>query len=132
MKVNKKNLQKEYEKKAKQYLTSNEKLNKLVIDAVIMINKLDKSPKLEKVWDNLLLTFSLLNDWIDETYRDISKSSMVLIIISLLYLLNPLDVIPDIIPIIGYIDDVAVIAFILKQVNEELAHYKQWSIDHKK
>lgn len=126
MKINIESLKKDYGKKAKFFLLSNEKLNKLVGDAVAMVNKLDKSPQLERVWQDLLLVFKLLNDWIDNNYREISNSSMVLIIISLLYLLNPLDVVPDVIPVIGYVDDVAVIAFIIKQVEIELKKYKSW------
>ena len=126
MKINIESLKKDYGKKAKIFLLSNEKLNKLVGDAVAMVNKLDKSPQLERVWQDLLLVFKLLNDWIDNNYREISNSSMVLIIISLLYLLNPLDVVPDVIPVIGYVDDVAVITFIIKQVEIELKKYKSW------
>ena len=43
-----------------------------------------------------------------------------------LYVLTPLDVIPDFIPIAGFIDDAAVIAVVLKLSGGDLARYRAW------
>ncbi|CAI8800361.1 YkvA family protein [Methylocaldum szegediense] len=44
----------------------------------------------------------------------------------LLYLVNPVELIPDVIPMIGYLDDIAVMAVVLKLVKAELEKYAAW------
>ena len=40
------------------------------------------------------------------------------------YALSPIDLIPDFIPLVGYVDDAAVIAACLAMVREDLARFK--------
>ncbi|PNW26941.1 DUF1232 domain-containing protein [Formosa algae] len=47
---------------------------------------------------------------------------------ALLYVLSPIDTIPDIIPIVGYVDDAAVMALCLKFVHIEIDEYKKWKL----
>lgn len=44
------------------------------------------------------------------------KRPGVAITLGVLYCLSPIDVIPDVIPIIGWIDDIGVIAYVIKTV----------------
>ena len=93
--------------------------------------------KLTKVFllikDNNLLSegkvlYSLLKDYKNGSYREISKKSMLIIIGGLLYLVNPADVIPDFVPLIGFLDDATLIGLIFKQLNEELTKYKSFKV----
>ncbi len=45
---------------------------------------------------------------------------------SLLYVLYPIDLIPDFIPFVGYLDDALVFAACLKFVIQDLEKYRQW------
>jgi uncharacterized membrane protein YkvA (DUF1232 family) len=51
---------------------------------------------------------------------------MLLIVSALIYLVMPLDLIPDFVPLLGFTDDATVILFVLKQINSDLALYKEW------
>ncbi len=44
----------------------------------------------------------------------------------LLYFILPLDLIPDFIPLVGFIDDIAVLTMILNSMGEELMKYRSW------
>jgi uncharacterized membrane protein YkvA (DUF1232 family) len=46
------------------------------------------------------------------------------IVAALVYFISPADVIPDVIPGLGYIDDATVVAWCLHQVAEEVVRYR--------
>jgi uncharacterized membrane protein YkvA (DUF1232 family) len=52
-------------------------------------------------------------------------------IFAVLYILNPLDIIPDFVPFLGYIDDLTVFGFVLKLINEDLSSYEEWRSEQK-
>jgi uncharacterized membrane protein YkvA (DUF1232 family) len=58
-------------------------------------------------------------------YRHVSWESMVLVVGALIYVVSPIDVIPDVLPV-GLVDDAAVIAYVLTLVHEELVEFMQW------
>lgn len=70
--------------------------------------------------------FSLVKDYRSGTYRELPWKSIAAIAGALLYVLNPLDLIPDFIPVIGMLDDATVLAVCLKMVNDDLEKYTQW------
>jgi uncharacterized membrane protein YkvA (DUF1232 family) len=47
------------------------------------------------------------------------------LIIALLYIISPIDFIPDAIPLLGLVDDVLVAGYALRQASAELERYRQ-------
>ena len=43
-----------------------------------------------------------------------SAKPALFILAGILYVLNPIDIIPDVIPIVGWLDDMGVVAFLVK------------------
>jgi len=81
---------------------------------------------LEEVWDYIELFFSISKDYINGTYREVPQGSIVAITGALLYLLSPIDLISDYIPVVGLIDDAFVIGLVFKQVKADLDKYEIW------
>ena len=69
---------------------------------------------------------SLVKDYYKGNYRNIPYKTISAAVVGLLYVINPIDIIPDFIPFIGHIDDVLVLRFCLKLVEKDLAKYKSW------
>ncbi len=88
--------------------------------------KLKDNTHLERFTKDLMLLVGLIKDYYQGNYKDIPYKAISAAVIGLLYVLNPIDVIPDFIPIIGYIDDALVIAFCLKLVEKDLEKYQAW------
>lgn len=122
MKIDFDNIKGKFEKKANDIYNDNEKLRKLLISVKEMVKG---NKQLAEIFDDIKAMMNLLRDWIKGDYKELSKSSAIMIIISFLYLINPIDLIPDFI-IGGFIDDVAVIGFVFKKISEEINRYKQW------
>jgi len=78
-------------------------------DFVEKISKIAKRAGAKLVYAALILYYTLQSD-------KVSAANKAMIIGALGYMISPLDVIPDAIPIAGLTDDLAVLLFVLKKV----------------
>lgn len=75
---------------------------------------------------DLKFLFSIIQDYIKGEYREIPYWSIAAIVAALLYVLSPIDLIPDFIPVVGYVDDALVVAACLAMLEQDLHEYKEW------
>ena len=73
----------------------------------------------------------MLKDYHSGAYRDIPWRFIAAAGFAVFYLLNPFDVIPDVLPVIGYVDDAAVFGLVLSSFKSEIKKYKR-SLNPKK
>ena len=106
--------------KATAYFNSPNKMKKL-LGAVLRYASKDG---LDNVKDDIMLLYHFLTDIFNGKYKDYDKSTIVIIIAVLIYLVAPADLVPDFIPLAGLVDDVAVISWALNEVKAELDKYK--------
>ncbi|OYW05458.1 MAG: hypothetical protein B7Z61_06135 [Acidobacteria bacterium 37-71-11] len=59
-------------------------------------------------------------------YHRLPRRTLVAAVAGLLYLVNPFDLIPDFVPVIGLADDVAVLAWVIRRVRKDLDEYLAW------
>ena len=78
-------------------------------DFVEKISRIAKRAGSKLVYAALILYYTLQSD-------KVSKADKAIIIGALGYMISPLDVIPDAIPIAGLTDDLAVLLYVLKKV----------------
>ena len=72
------------------------------------------------------LLLSLVRDYWNKEYRDIPYWAIAAVVFALLYVLSPVDLIPDPIPVVGYLDDAAVVSICLLLFEQQLAQYEEW------
>jgi uncharacterized membrane protein YkvA (DUF1232 family) len=80
-----------------------------------------KGKDLKSYIDDLKLAYKMLRD----PKFQIEKETKVVLIIALLYVISPIDLIPDAIPFLGMVDDVLVAGYALKQAATELERYRK-------
>ena len=88
--------------------------------------KLSLIPVAGNYLSDIPVLISLVRAYVDKTYVEIPIGSILAIISALIYFLSPVDLIPDIIPGLGYLDDVAVLGVAFKLVHDDVAEYKKW------
>lgn len=78
---------------------------------------------------DLLTLGRLIKAWTKREYRNVSRSTIVMALGAIAYFLAPLDAIFDAIPFAGFIDDAAVLAWVLREIRGELAAFRTWEAD---
>lgn len=78
------------------------------------------------------MMISLLNSYYKKEYRHIPIGSIIAMMMSLIYFLSPIDVIPDFIPFVGFLDDAVVVATVWKLIDSDVNEYRKWQQAHGK
>ena len=74
---------------------------------------------------------SMVRAYIRGDYKVVNVGSGVAIVCALIYFMSPIDLIPDVVPGAGQLDDVAVIGFALKIAHDDLLQYEEWRKENK-
>ena len=118
------------EKKLKKDLTDGaKKIKKKDVEELLKKKKdLDEKIKdvpgrFKKMINQVKLLFEMIGDYWRKRYTKIPWTSIATAVFAILYFLSPVDLIPDFIPVIGYVDDAAVVALAVSFIQEDLKEY---------
>ena len=93
-------------------------------------NVLQKAVKhqdqLKGMWQDLMALYRMLKAWTKGDYRAMPWKTIVLGLTAVIYFLNPLDIVPDFIPGIGYLDDAVVLGFVMNSIRKDVSKYLEW------
>src|SRR5512140_1014048 len=77
--------------------------------------------------DGRMMT-ALIRDWRTGKYRGAMRWTIAAAAFALIYVINPFDIVPDVIPFVGAVDDATVIAACLFLIERDLFKYRDWKI----
>lgn len=114
--------------RAAELVESPNRLRAMVDEAREKADRADStSNPLAGVIDDLKTMFDLLRAVAKGDYR-LRKETLILIAGAVLYFLIPIDVIPDFIPVAGFLDDAAVIAWVVKICKTEIDLFRALTV----
>lgn len=111
-------------KQAEQVYTNDEKIGLLIDQAFTAIGKLTE--KYYLVQDQLIAITRMLSAWARREYTQMSPKTVISLIATLIYVVNPIDIIPDFIPFVGDLDDLFVLSYLANLLNAELQKFMAW------
>lgn len=112
------------ENKAVRILKDENKLKKLLKSA--LKKAFGQKEKLKSVWDDFQTLFRLINAWAKKEYKTVPWKTILYATTAVIYFLNPFDVVPDFIPIGGFVDDIGLITFVIKSIKKDLEKFLDW------
>ncbi|MCQ2377794.1 MAG: DUF1232 domain-containing protein [Victivallaceae bacterium] len=77
-------------------------------------------------FEEFKLLWQLLKDYKSGAYRNVPWKFIAAVGFAIFYLVNPFDLVPDMLPGIGYVDDVSVFGLVLASFKSEIEKYKAW------
>lgn len=108
---------------AEEILQNEDKIERLLQRAE---KKLRTIPRVGDILAILPVYISLIRSYITKEYTDIPIGSVIAIVSAVAYVVSPIDIIPDIIPGAGYLDDAAVVAACIALVKSDVDEYIKW------
>ena len=72
------------------------------------------------------LLLAMIGDYYRGGYRAVPHWAIAAVVFALLYVLNPFDIVPDVVPLLGFVDDAAVMGVCLSMIEQQLYEYKRW------
>lgn len=79
-----------------------------------------------KLLNHYIVLFSeLIKAYISGTYKKLPAVTLVKIVAVLIYFISPFDFIPDVLPFVGFTDDLAVVLWVGKSIKNELDEFEK-------
>ncbi|MFC6997123.1 YkvA family protein [Rufibacter roseus] len=75
---------------------------------------------------SLSILSRLIKAAISKEYTGIPTSTLVMGIAVIIYFLSPIDLVPDWLPVIGLLDDAALLAWFMTSIKEEMDKFQEW------
>ena len=116
-------------KQAEKVTSSNGAISKLIDEVFLKIG--EGSEWFYGLQDSVIALVRMLKAWSKGEYKNIAPSSIIAVVAALLYFVNPFDIIPDFIPIIGQLDDILVLGYLIKFLNKEIERFMAWEKEMK-
>lgn len=104
-----------------------EDLARLLTDKKTLLERVRGSRHLAPYLDQARTLVSLLSDYRAGRYTRIPFKAVAALAFAGLYVLNPMDLIPDFLAGVGFLDDAAVMGLVMRSVSDELDRYRQWA-----
>jgi uncharacterized membrane protein YkvA (DUF1232 family) len=106
-----------------------EKAERLLAEEARLFAGVREKSQLSKELTRVRVLFHMLQDHVRSKYH-VSPRAIAAIVAGLSYLIWPADLIPDFIPVLGQLDDLAVILLVWLIVRGEIEPYVKWRARH--
>ena len=88
--------------------------------------KINGMPFVGKKFSMIPIMISLVKNYVQGKYTTVPYGTILAVLSALVYFLSPIDIIPDFIPLAGYLDDMAVLGLCMNMVSIDIETYEKW------
>ena len=89
-------------------------------------DKHSKDNKFTQLFHTAHTLVRLVRSYVGGEYRQIHTTTIVSGVGVLLYVLSPIDLVPDFIPVVGFLDDLSLISWFVGKFNGEIVRFREW------
>ena len=115
----------EFVKEGAQKVTDQD-IEKVVTKSEEIKKKFTVRGPLQRFIEDGRLLIALVKDYRSRVYRQVPYGTIAAVVFTLIYVFNPFDLVPDVLPFIGEIDDAAVVGACLLLIEQDLHKYRDW------
>jgi len=118
---------KKAKKRASSILQDRERLAKLLANSAQKIRSMgDDNESIQKVRGQIMTFNRMVRAYMNGDYREIPWKNLLYITAGIVYFVTPLDLIPDFIPLTGFMDDLTVLMWVFNSVRSSIDDFEEW------
>ncbi len=114
------------------YQSYSEENEKKVIQNEDKIMDKMKDSNLSAFMNQVKTFFRMIKAYKNQDYKEVPVSTIVSIIMTLLYIFSPIDLIPDFLPVVGLLDDATVLGACVATFGSAIKKFEEWETTQKK
>ncbi len=76
--------------------------------------------------EQVMLLSRMIKAYVAGDYRQIPTKTLISMLASLIYFVSPIDFIPDVLPILGFADDIALMVWLFNSLQDDIANFRDW------
>jgi uncharacterized membrane protein YkvA (DUF1232 family) len=80
----------------------------------------------EVILKKVTLFGRLIKAYVKGDYRELPTGSLVKILAALIYFVSPIDLLPDLLPIVGLSDDMALLVWVGNSLANDFSKFEEW------
>lgn len=119
-----------YKKAAQKAITVAADKNKVVSllsKAFLYFQKNESNrPVAEEIKEKFSTLLRLIQALYKKEYSNFPWSSLIKAIAVLIYFVSPIDALPDFVPVLGFIDDFALLSWVLSSLHQDIQNFENW------
>ena len=86
----------------------------------------DNEKDIARIQDDILALLRFLKAWVKRDYVKMPWRSLLYAVAALVYFVNPIDLVPDALLGLGFVDDVAVVTAVMTAIRNDLKRFIAW------
>lgn len=98
----------------------------LITQLGLKINKVGWRETQDSVKERFFVLGRMTRAYAQGYYRNVPWKTMLLIVGAILYFIDPIDLIPDFIPVTGLTDDLGILLWVINRVSDEIDKFILW------
>lgn len=112
---------------ARQVVRRRFRVVRLTKDAYVKLSEQENA--MARVARDLHALLRLARAWALREYRTLPWRSVLYVVAAIIYFVNPVDLIPDLLGGLGFVDDAAVVGAVVRSLHDELVAFKRWEAE---
>lgn len=68
----------------------------------------------------------LVKAYVAGEYRQVPTKTLISVLAGLVYFVSPIDFIPDVLPVLGFADDIALMVWLFSSLDSDLENFREW------
>jgi uncharacterized membrane protein YkvA (DUF1232 family) len=107
-------------------ISRDQRKTRKIVDAATKKASRHGSGPIARVIDDLMTLTRLVRAWVSREYREVPGASILLMIGTLVYFVSPFDAIPDVVPVLGLVDDATLVTWTVASLRSDIAAFRAW------
>jgi uncharacterized membrane protein YkvA (DUF1232 family) len=112
---------------ARELFSNREKMLHMVDKAFRKVTNIEgENGEIRGLANKVKVLIRMIKAYVDGEYREVPWKTMLIILASLIYFVNPFDLVPDFLPGVGYLDDITIVLWVFKSMEEDILKFQEY------